>query len=236
MRPYPEVSSVAFLISDPARAAILMSLLDGRAWPAGELAHVAGVTAQTASAHLAKLLTGGLLSVETQGRHRYYRLAGAHVAMALENLASICPAETSRRMPVTRGVKNLRFARCCYDHLAGQLGMALTRALQARGIIVAAADKKFDVPAAGKEWFGRIGLDMDRVKPTRLGLARQCLDWSERDHHLAGPLGVQLLALLCSNGWLRRSPSSRAVEVTPPGWAWLKAELDIDERTVVEAI
>jgi DNA-binding transcriptional ArsR family regulator len=225
------MSSVAFLIADPARAAMLMALFDGRALPAGELAHAAGVTAQTASAHLAKLLNGGLLACEQQGRHRYYRLTDSHVADAIEQLAAISSVAAVRRRPLNRAAQELRFARCCYDHLAGQLGVAVTQALQQRQLIVAGADKQFELSAAGSDWFAAIGVDVAALKPTRHGLARQCLDWTERSHHLAGPLGVQLMRALCAAGWLRRSASSRAVQVTPKGWAGLKAQLGIDQNS-----
>lgn len=227
MHPQPNVASAASLIGDPARAAMLMALADGRARPAGELAYAASVTAQTASSHLAKLLAGGLLVVEVEGRHRYYRLAGPHVALALENLASIGPIDVPRRKPLTREAQNLRFARCCYDHLAGRLGVAVTRGLEERSLLVAAADKRFEVTAAGAEWFAGMGLDIAKIKPTRRGLARQCLDWTERQHHLAGPLGVQFMRLLGANGWIRRSRSSRVVELTPKGRAGLRQRLGV---------
>jgi DNA-binding transcriptional ArsR family regulator len=236
---HPAVSSAAFLIADPTRATMLMTLADGRARPAGELAYAAGVTAQTASSHLAKLLTGGLLSVETQGRHRYYRLAGSHVALALENLASIssiAPNGATRRMPRSKEARELQFARCCYDHLAGGLGVAVTQALLDRALVVATDDKQFNVTPAGIEWFRAMGLDLAALKPTRRGLARQCLDWTERRHHLAGPLGVELMSRLCAIGWVRRSKSSRAVQVTPKGWAGLKEQLGVDERAVQASV
>jgi len=226
------VSSSAFLIADPARAAMLIALADGRALPAGELAYAAGVTAQTASSHLAKLLAGGLLAVETEGRHRYYRLAGSHVALALEHLAALKPLEAVRRKPLSREGSNLRFARRCYDHLAGQLGVAVASGLQERGFVVPAADKQLVVTPSGMQWFGAMGLDVTALKPSRRGLARQCLDWTERRYHLAGPLGVQFMAVLCSSGWLRRSKFSRAIQVTPLGWAGLKKYLGLDEGSV----
>ena len=141
----PNLSATAFLISDAARAAMLMALADGRALPAGELAHAAGVTAQTASSHLAKLLDGGLVAVEQQGRHRYYRLADPQVALALESLASIAARRPLRRKTPTRDAQKLRLARCCYDHLAGQAGVAITLGLVQRGFLVAACDKTFEV-------------------------------------------------------------------------------------------
>ncbi|MBV8473990.1 MAG: winged helix-turn-helix transcriptional regulator [Hyphomicrobiales bacterium] len=224
----PSFAGVASLIADPARAAMLIALLDGRALPAGELAYAAGITAQTASSHLAKLLDGGLLSLETEGRHRYYRLAGAHVAQALEQLAAIRPAEPIRRKALSAEGRELRFARCCYDHLAGQLGVAATRALQEKGFIIAAEDKTFAVTPDGAAWFGGLGLDVKALRPTRRGLARQCLDWTERTHHLAGPLGVAFLSTLYAVGWLRRSPSSRAVRLTPKGRLALKERLGVE--------
>ena len=222
-------SDVAALIAEPARAAILLALFDGRALPAGELAHAAAITPQTASTHLAKLLAGGLLTCETQGRHRYYRLAGAHVARAIEYLSVITPVPAK---PLERQAQGLRFARCCYNHLAGQMGVAITQALENCGYILAVEDKRYELLPAGAQWFTELGVDVAALKPTREGLARQCLDWTERTHHLAGPLGVQLLNALCEADWLRRSKNSRAVLVTPKGWAQLKVQLNLDPRTL----
>lgn len=229
----PSVAGTASLIADPARAAMLIALVDGRALPAGELAYCAGVTPQTASSHLARLVDGGLLTVEREGRHRYYRLAGTHVAQALEQLAAIGPTEPVRRKALTAKARELRFARCCYDHLAGWLGVALTDALQRRAFLIPAPGKAFEVTPAGAAWFGEIGVDVAALKPTRRGLARQCLDWTERNHHLAGPLGAAFLGALCEAGWLRRSGASREIELTPKGQLELKRRLDIDARPSV---
>lgn len=229
------ISSTASLIADPTRAAMLAALLDGRARPAGELAYAAGVTPQTASSHLSKLLAGGVIKVEKEGRHRYYRLAGAHVAEALERLAAIRREEPIRCRPLSPQARRLQFARCCYNHLAGRLGVALTQGLQHRGFIVAAQDKQFRVTPNGVAWFDGLGLDVRALKPTRRGLARQCLDWTERMHHLAGPLGTELLSALCKKGWLRRAEDSRAVRVTPKGWAELQRHFGIDEQSLRSA-
>jgi DNA-binding transcriptional ArsR family regulator len=229
----PSVAGTASLIADPARAAMLIALVDGRALPAGELAYCAGVTPQTASSHLARLVDGGLLTVEREGRHRYYRLAGTHVAQALEQLAAIGPTEPVRRKALTAKARELRFARCCYDHLTGWLGVALTHALQRRAFLIPAPGKAFEVTPAGAAWFGEIGVDVAALKPTRRGLARQCLDWTERNHHLAGPLGAAFLGALCEAGWLRRSRASREIELTPKGQLELKRRLDIDARPSV---
>lgn len=232
MNTHPKIASIAHLIADPARAAMLMALVDDRARPAGELAREAGVTAQTASSHLGKLLAGGLLAVEIQGRHRYYRLAGAHVALAIEHLAAIDRGDAVWRKPISRQARDLQLARCCYDHLAGRVGVAVAHALEARGYLVAAEEKQYLVTPAGRDWFDGLGVDVAALKPTRRGLARQCLDWTERQHHLAGPLGVQLMTLFCAKGWLRRHKHSRAVQVTPQGWTGLKQHLGIEPDAV----
>lgn len=227
------ISATAFLIADQTRAAMLMTLMDGRALPAGELARASGVTAQTASSHLAKLLEGGLISLEAEGRHRYYRLADGHVAQTLEQLAAIRPEPVGRPKALSPQHRKLRFCRRCYDHLAGQVGVSITRALLENGYICPAPDKQYTVTAAGSAWFRCIGVDVESIKPTRRGLARQCLDWTERVHHLAGPLGVQLMSRMCTNGWLRRSRTSRAVTVTPEGWIELRCGLGLTEQMAV---
>ena len=224
----PSFTGTAFLLADPARAVMLTALLDGRALPAGELAYAARITAQTASSHLAKLLAGGLLALEVEGRHRYYRLAGPHVAQALEHLAAIRPETQIRRRTLSPEAQRLRFCRSCYDHLAGKVGVALTRALEARDYLRPAENKRLEVTPAGSEWLVRLGVDLLGIKPSRAGLARQCLDWTERQHHIAGPLGVELLSALCTSGWLRRGRQSRAVEVLPKGRHELRTQLGVD--------
>jgi DNA-binding transcriptional ArsR family regulator len=228
--PEPNVAASASLIADPTCAAMLSALLDGRALPAGELAYASGVTAQTASSNLAKLLAAGFLIVEREGRHRYFRLAGAHVAAAIEQLAAIGPPGPVRRKALPATAKELRFARSCYDHLAGRLGVAVTRALQDRGFLVAAPEKRFNVMPSGIALFASLGLDVTSLKPAKGGLARQCLDWTERTYHLAGPLGAEVLHILCARGWLRRSKTSRAVQITPIGRMELKRHLGVDDE------
>jgi hypothetical protein len=170
------------------------------------------------------------MAVEQEGRHRYYRLAGAHVAEALERLAAIRPASPVRSKAVTANARELSFARCCYDHLAGRLGVGVTDALKRREFLVAGLNKTFDVTPAGADWFGHIGVDVGALRPARRGLARQCLDWTERSHHLAGPLGAAFFNRLCEAGWLRRSLRSRLIDVTPKGQLELKRELDLEAR------
>lgn len=227
-------AGAAALIGDPVRALILNALLDGRALPAGELAFAAGITPQTASSHLGKLVGGGLLKVESEGRHRYFRLAGGHVAEALERLAAIRPNEPVRRRAPTREVTALRNARSCYNHLAGRLGVEVTRALGARSLIEPSTDKRFHVTADGARWFASLGIEVGSLRSAHRGIARQCLDWTEREHHLAGPLGVALLATFTDRGWLRRERAGRALQVTPAGDSALKSHLGLDVRQLFE--
>ena len=221
------IASPAALIGDPSRAAMLQALQDGRAHPAGALAWAAGLTAQAASNHLAKLVDGGLLSVEREGRHRYYRLANAEVAHVLEALAVLAAPVRSLEQPRSPKARALREGRCCYGHLAGRLGIAVTDALAARGLIVPAADKLYDVTAQGRAWFEDLGVAAEASRSKR-GLARQCLDWTERRHHLAGPLGVALLSRMVALDWIDADRASRAVKLTTRGREELRARLGVD--------
>ena len=227
----------AALIGDPVRAGILMVLFDGRAQPATALAYAARVSAQCASNHLSKLVDGGLLTVEREGRHRYYRLSTPQVATALEALSCLAPRVRALDAPLTAEGRLLRFGRCCYDHLAGQLGVVVTARLEDRGYVtvVDRNSKLYALSAAGRRWFADLGVDTDALKPTRIGLARRCLDWTERRHHLAGPVGAALLARLLALGWLRRDRRSRAVNVTPAGSAGFLQRLDIDVHDLLSA-
>jgi DNA-binding transcriptional ArsR family regulator len=230
MRSEPNIAAAAALIADPARAAILLALADGRALPAGELAAFAGLSSSATSAHLKKLLEGGLLALERQGRHRYYRFAGPQVATALSGLALIATQQPNRgvamRSPEGRA---LRFARSCYDHLAGELGVKIAYALKDRGLIAPVEEAKcVKVTNSGAAWFNKeLGIDVGHLKPGRHGLACKCLDWTERRHHLAGPLGASLFERYCEAGWLTRSRDSRAVQITRKGREGLRAQLGL---------
>jgi DNA-binding transcriptional ArsR family regulator len=230
MRGDPNVAAVAALIGDPARAAILAALADGRALPAGELAAAAGLSPSAASAHLGKLLDGNLLALEREGRHRYFRLAGPQVAAALESLSLI--AAPPARNAVTRSpqAKALRYARSCYDHLAGELGVGIAVALEQRGLIASAGQgRRVNVTRAGAAWFDAVlDIDVRELRPGRHGLACRCLDWTERRHHLAGPLGTRLFERCCDLGWLSRSRQSRAVQLTGKGQRKLREHLGAD--------
>jgi DNA-binding transcriptional ArsR family regulator len=166
----------------------------------------------SASNHLAKLTEGGLLKVENQGRHRYYRLASPHVAMAIEALANLAPPIRSLATPLSREARSLRFGRSCYDHLAGRLGIAVTARLEAAGHLNLVDDdaKNYAVSEDGRHWFKALGIELTGLTPSSRGLARRCLDWTERRHHLAGPSGRALLSRFLELGWLRRDCGSRA--------------------------
>ena len=213
-------TEVASLAGDPARAGMLHALMDGRALTATELSRVAGITPQTASGHLARLVSGGLVQVTAQGRHRYHKLASPAVAQMIESIMQIAPGlPQTRNAPVT-GPRDaaLRRARTCYDHLAGQLGVALADALIAGGCIELSDDAGV-VTEAGVALFARIGMDRVALTGGRSAriLCQPCLDWSERRPHLAGAIGSALCALSFSQGWIRRMAGTRAVTLTPAG-------------------
>ena len=220
-----DFARVAALIGEPARATMLLSLLDGRALPAGELAFSANVAPQTASGHLAKLVKGGLLHVETQGRHRYYRLAGPDVGNALEALGGLAPAPRVRdREP--NEVKVLRFARTCYNHLAGRLAVDIHSAMQRQGLLMPVDEKHCGLTDLGRKWLVEIAQDRHLKLGPRDGLARLCLDWTERQHHLGGPLGCTLLTSLCDAQWIVRM-RGRAVRLTVNGRMELGKQLGL---------
>ena len=214
----PNIATVAALIGDAGRAAMLTALVGGRALPAGELAAAAGMSPSAASAHLAKLIDGGLLAVEREGRHRYYRLAGPGVASILESLASLVGQPSRPTAARTPQARALRHARTCYDHLVGELGVAVAMALESRGLLALADGKRLDVTSAGVTWFAAVlGIDANALRPGRHGIACRCLDWTERRHHLAGPLGTQMLRRCFDLGWLTNTPGVRAVQLSPSG-------------------
>lgn len=219
----------ASLIGDPARAAILASLVDGRAQPAGVLAHAAGISAQSASNHLSKLLEGGLLSLEIQGRHRYYRLSSTQVGAALEALAQLAPPIRSMDKRISKSAVHLCFARTCYDHLAGRLGVAVATTIQDKGYILVREDDPTQllVSKDGERWFSSIGLDITNLKPGTRGLAHRCLDWTERRHHLAGPVASALLSRFLELDWLRRVDETRAVKLTDKGMTAMRDHLGL---------
>lgn len=228
MRGEPDIASVAALIGDPARAAMLAALADGRALPAGELASLAGLSFSGGSAHLARLAQGGLIVAEQQGRHRYYRLREPQVAAALECLAllAIPPA---RPRAGSAAMEALRRGRTCYNHLAGEIGVALTEALMRRGYLVIGEGKELKVTGSGKQWLAEtLDIEIEHLRPGRYGIAWRCLDWTERRPHIGGPLGVALLERCRASGWIKAiNDKSRAVKLTKSGVVWAREELGV---------
>lgn len=212
-----DIARIAALLGDPARAAMLWMLIDGRARPAGELAFAANVSAQSASGHLAKLVQSELLQVQAQGRHRYYRLASHEVALALESLAAIVPRPAARALPASRGTPPaLRFARACYDHLAGELAVKLLVHLEKKGCLVRDG-KDFGLPPKGEKLFTDLGIEIGALRHAKRRFACGCLDWSEREFHLGGALGAALLGEFLQRRWLLRMQKSRVLQLTPQG-------------------
>ena len=210
------IASVGSLVGEPTRAAMLLALLNGLALPAGELAREAGLSAAATSLHLAKLVAGGLLVVQKAGRHRYYRLASAEVAHALEAIGVVATrAPPARSLSPERS--RLRDARTCYDHLAGAYAVALAQALEQQGMLRSRPENAYHVTKHGVQWFGDV-LQIDVADLSgRRSLARRCLDWTERRPHLAGALGAAVLARLVELRWVARVTASRAVTITARG-------------------
>ncbi|MFE6227394.1 ArsR/SmtB family transcription factor [Streptomyces sp. NPDC057854] len=228
-----DLAAFAALFAEESRAAMLLALLDGRAWTAGELARHARVAPSTATEHLGKLVAGGVLAEERQGRHRYVRLAGPGIAQLVEELAAL--AGTGRDAPprslaAASAGRAMARGRTCYDHLAGRLGTALTDALTARGLL--RQDTGFALTDRGLDWFAGLGVPLAPAPKGRRPLARGCLDWTERRPHLAGIAGAALCAHALASGWCVRIGSGRAVKVTPAGERALRRELGIEAESL----
>ena len=224
MRDGPNITTIAALVGDPARAEVLTALMSGMALTATELADAAGVTRQTISSHLAKLQGAGLLAVEAQGRHRYFRIADAGVAHLLETLMGVAFDTGAVRVRASPREPALRKARVCYDHLAGELGVLVYAGLARRGAFALDADG-IALTETGRALFAPLGIDACLPAATRRPLCRTCLDWSERRSHLAGALGAALLARVQQLGWARRLPGSRVLAFSADGEAALRAWL-----------
>ena len=224
MKDGPNITSIAALIGDRARAEALTALMSGMALTATELAEVAGVTRQTISGHLAKLVEARLLAVESQGRHRYFRLADADVAQLLESLMSVAFRTGAVRLRSSPREPALRKARVCYDHLAGELGVLVYDRLAHAGAF-SVDGNGIAITAAGQRIVAGLGINVDALPASRRPLCRTCLDWSERRHHLAGSLGSALLARVVQLGWASRVKDSRVIAFTDAGEQALRAWL-----------
>jgi DNA-binding transcriptional ArsR family regulator len=220
-------AEIGALVGDPARANMLAALMDGRALTASELARVAGVAPQTASGHLSRLTEARLLGVERQGRHRYYRLASSAVAGMLEGIMSVAAGRDELgadrgRVRVGPRDQALRRARTCYDHLAGQVAVAIADSMVERGHIQFTPEGGA-VTETGAAFLSGVGLDLGDAGPHTSGrgrtriFCRPCLDWSERRPHIAGLVGAALCRTCLAKGWLRRVDGTRALTVTPAG-------------------
>jgi DNA-binding transcriptional ArsR family regulator len=226
------IAEIAALLGDPARSAMLVALMDGRALTATELASVAGVMPQTASSHLRRMTDAGLLSVERQGRHRYHRLASPTVATMIEGIMAVAaePGNKARRM-VRTGPRDaaMRRARSCYDHLAGSIAVSIADRMGERGHIDRLADGGV-LSAEGVMFLRSIGVDVDAavMRTTRRRLfCRPCLDWSERRPHIAGTIGAALLDACLAQGWMRPTDGSRTLAITRTGTRALEANFEI---------
>ena len=216
-RPTPdrELARVAGMIGDPTRAAMLGALLGGEALPAGELARRAGIAPGTATSHLARLVEHGLLARRHSGRHRYFTLASADVAAALEALGRITPARRGAAANAEAPNGSIRFARTCYDHLAGVLGIMVTERLLERQLIV--GSDSYEVTDAGVGWLASLGIDINGLRRSRRVVARPCLDWTERRDHLAGGAGAAIASVMLERRWITRVEGTRAVRLTLRG-------------------
>lgn len=215
MRDGPDIAALAALIGDPGRANMMTALMDGRALSAGELAQEGGVSLPTASGHLSRLVEAGLLQVERQGRHRYFRLSGSDVAEALEALMVLAEGRGRKRVRTGPRDAEMRLARSCYKHLAGELGVRMYDSLRAARAIEMGPEG-LRLGDGGRAQLTALGLP-DAVLRARAPVCRECLDWSERRMHLSGPLGTGLLSLILDKGWARRVPDSRVIRFSQAG-------------------
>jgi len=212
-----DLAAIGRLLADPGRCRMLLALSDGRDLAASALAAEAGVSASTASEHLAQLVCAGLLTVATQGRHRYYRLAGSAVAELLESVSRLAPTTQIRSLREGTAAHALRQARSCYDHLAGRLGVAVTDALAARRWIEPSGDNGFLLRDTGRRELASLGVALPAGD-----VVRSCIDWTERRPHLAGAHGRSLLTGFLTAGWVARSARPRVLVVTASGAAALR--------------
>ncbi|MHB8249722.1 MAG: ArsR/SmtB family transcription factor [Acidithiobacillus sp.] len=211
-----ELPKVVALLGVPARAAMAWALIGGDALPASELAYRAGVTPQTASHHLARMVDGGLLAVERCLRYRYYRLASPAVAEILESLMALSGPPILKNRPDRAAVDPLRQARSCYDHLAGSLAVALADTLQRNGWINL-QERDYQVTEIGEQGFKDFELDLPSIRHQKRLFARRCIDWSERRPHIGGALGAGLMARFHALGWIRKKAGDRKIWISSTG-------------------
>ncbi|MFH6995702.1 ArsR/SmtB family transcription factor [Flavobacterium sp. FlaQc-48] len=206
----------AGLIGDATRAAIMWTLLDGRAFTATELSIAVHTSPQNMSMHLAKLLEANLLCVEKQGRHKYYKFSNKEVAYVVEAMANLIPkTETSSKKKI-KEYPPIKYCRTCYDHLAGKIGVALADSLLEQKIIIE-IDNAFKISPEGEKWFSDLGINLEEAQKQKRIFLKPCLDWSERRYHIAGSIGTLLLNKMLEQDWIRRTKDSRAIIITGKG-------------------
>jgi DNA-binding transcriptional ArsR family regulator len=223
----PMIAEIAGLVGDPARAAMVSALLDGRHLTASELASAARITAQTASTHLAKLTDAGLLSMVRNGRHRYFQLASPTVTDMIDGLVAVALEKRPRHRPLSRQAQALGAARICYGHLAGRLSVELTDAFVARGYLVV-DDEAAEITAAGARCFTGFGIELPGLRAARRHFCRLCLDWTERRPHIAGAVGTAITRRYFELGWLERTKRSQAITLTALGRRGLRDTFGLD--------
>lgn len=206
----------AALIGDATRAAIMWTLLDGRAFTATELSIAANTSPQNISMHLGKLLDADLLCVEKQGRHKYYRFSSKEVAYVVEAMANLIPKSVISSKKKTEKYPPIKYCRTCYDHLAGKIGVALTDSLLEQKIIIE-GNNTFVISSEGEKWFSDFGINIEEARKQKRIFLKPCLDWSERRNHIAGSVGTLLLNKMLEQDWIRRTADSRAVIITGKG-------------------
>lgn len=211
-----EIGYITSLIGDPVRTNILWTLLDNRAYTATELAITADTSPQNISMHLNKLVQADLLTVESQGRHKYYRFSRPEVAYAIEAIGNLLPNERHKKIVTNKENNTIKYCRTCYDHLAGRVGVIVTKALLKQKIIEVESNI-YNVTKKGEIFFSELEINITDLKMSRRIFAKPCLDWSEREHHLAGALGAALLDKMLSRDYIRRTKNSRAIVVTSKG-------------------
>ena len=216
---FPGLSRIGALLADPGRAAMLWALMDGSARPAGELTMVAGLSPSAASAHLARLTEGGLLAAEVRGRHRYFRIASPDIAASIEALANVAQASAPQRTaprPARTVPVDMRYARTCYDHMAGELSVQLFERMLSHKLL-SLQGTTLEATADGVAQLAQWGIDAAGQRSRRRRFACTCPDWSERRLHLGGALGAALLDAWSTRGWVERTERPRILRVMPAG-------------------
>jgi DNA-binding transcriptional ArsR family regulator len=206
----------AGLIGDATRAAIMWTLLDGRAFTATELSIAVNTSPQNMSMHLAKLLEANLLCVEKQGRHKYYRFSNKEVAYVVEAMANLIPMSETSSKKKEENHSPIKYCRTCYDHLAGKIGVALADSLLEQKVIIE-KNNTFEISTEGEKWFSDFGINIEEAQKQKRIFLKPCLDWSERRNHIAGSIGTMLLNKMLEQDWIRKAKDSRAIIITGKG-------------------